>query len=250
MVLLSLITVLAGCGPESTIGSSSSGQTEQESTQSSSPTAPQDAENNGNSSNNNQSQSGNQVEKPQSNSTEENMDTTTIQATITMSNGGIIVLELYPEIAPESVRNFVYLARDGFYDGLKFHRIIKGFMIQGGCPDGNGTGGPGYSIKGEFELNGFTNDLEHTRGVLSMARSQNPNSAGSQFFIMHADAPHLDGSYAAFGRVIEGMEIVDELAETPVYDTNGSVRPENMPVIKSIVIDSDIELPQPEMLPR
>ena len=174
----------------------------------------------------------------------------TIQATITMEDGGVIVVELYPDLAPQSVRNFVYLARDGFYDGLKFHRIIKGFMIQGGCPLGTGTGNPGYSIKGEFEDNGFTNDLSHTRGVLSMARANDPDSAGSQFFIVHGDSKFLDGSYAAFGQVTSGMDVVDRLAETPVTDNNGSVAAKNMPVIKSITIDDNIELPEPIRLDR
>ncbi len=132
--------------------------------------------------------------------------------TIEMMDGKKITAELYPEIAPNTVRNFISLVKKGFYDGLIFHRVISGFMIQGGCPDGIGTGGPGYSIKGEFAQNGFPNTLKHTRGVLSMARAMNPNSAGSQFFIMHEDAPHLDGAYAAFGKVTEGMDVVDEIA--------------------------------------
>ena len=173
----------------------------------------------------------------------------TIQATITMEDGGVIVVELYPDLAPQSVRNFVYLARQGYYDGLKFHRIIKGFMIQGGCPDGTGAGNPGYSIKGEFQANGFTNDLSHTRGVLSMARrGDDYNSAGSQFFIVHGDSEFLDGDYAAFGKVIGGMDVVDRLATTPTSGSNGAVAPENMPVIKTITIDSDIELPEPDKL--
>ncbi|MBQ8979407.1 MAG: peptidylprolyl isomerase [Oscillospiraceae bacterium] len=132
---------------------------------------------------------------------------------IEMENGGIMKAELYPETAPITVENFLKLVRDGFYDGLIFHRVIPGFMIQGGCPQGTGTGGPGWHIKGEFAANGVKNDLKHTRGVLSMARAMDPDSAGSQFFIMHADAPHLDGQYAAFGKVIEGMEVVDEIAK-------------------------------------
>lgn len=132
--------------------------------------------------------------------------------TIEMQDGGIITCELYPDIAPQSVYNFISLANAGFYDGLIFHRVIPGFMIQGGCPEGTGMGGPGYGIKGEFAANGVENPIRHTRGVISMARSQMPNSAGSQFFIMHADAPHLDGSYAAFGHVVEGMDVVDEIA--------------------------------------
>lgn len=132
--------------------------------------------------------------------------------TITMTNGDVMKAELYPEIAPNTVNNFISLAQKGFYDGLIFHRVIAGFMIQGGDPQGTGMGGPGYSIKGEFAMNGVRNDLKHTRGVLSMARSMMPNSAGSQFFIMHADAPHLDGQYAAFGKVIEGLDVVDKIA--------------------------------------
>ena len=132
--------------------------------------------------------------------------------TIKMKDGGVMKAELYPEIAPISVENFVKLVKQGFYDGLIFHRVIRGFMIQGGCPNGNGMGGPGYSIKGEFSANGVKNDLKHTRGVLSMARAMDPNSAGSQFFIMHEDSPHLDGQYAAFGKLIEGIEVVDKIA--------------------------------------
>lgn len=144
----------------------------------------------------------------------------TVQAIITMESGDTITLELYPEIAPITVENFVNLCEDGFYDGLTFHRIISGFMIQGGDPEGNGTGGPGHTITGEFAANGIVNDLEHTRGVISMARSKAYNSAGSQFFIMHEDAPHLDGQYAAFGKVVEGIEVVDKIAavETDYYD--------------------------------
>ena len=132
--------------------------------------------------------------------------------TIQMKEGGVMKAELYPEIAPETVKNFVELASKGFYNGLIFHRVIPGFMIQGGDPQGTGMGGPGYTIKGEFTANGFRNDLKHTRGVLSMARAMDPNSAGSQFFIMHEDSPHLDGQYAAFGKVIEGIEVVDKIA--------------------------------------
>lgn len=131
---------------------------------------------------------------------------------ITMEDGGEIELELYPETAPLTVENFEKLAGQGFYDGLTFHRVIPGFMIQGGCPEGTGAGGPGYTIKGEFSSNGVKNDLKHTRGVISMARTMIPDSAGSQFFIMHADAPHLDGQYAAFGKVIRGLEVVDRIA--------------------------------------
>ena len=142
--------------------------------------------------------------------------------TIQMENGKEIKIELYPQIAPITVENFISLVKDGFYDGLTFHRVIPGFMIQGGCPDGTGMGGPGHTIKGEFLSNGVENTLRHTRGVLSMARANNPDSAGSQFFIMHADALHLDGQYAAFGKVVEGMEAVDEIAAVP---TDYSDRP-------------------------
>ena len=138
---------------------------------------------------------------------------------ITMENGKQIKLELYPEIAPITVANFEKLVKENFYNGLTFHRIIPGFIIQGGCPKGDGTGGPGYGIKGEFAANGVKNDLKHTRGVISMARAQDPNSAGSQFFIMHRDAPHLDGQYAAFGKVVEGMDVVDEIANTPTINS-------------------------------
>ena len=135
--------------------------------------------------------------------------------TITMENGKTITLELYPDIAPITVANFTKLVKEGFYDGLTFHRVIPGFMIQGGCPDGTGMGGPGWHIKGEFSANGVANPIKHTRGVISMARAQHPDSAGSQFFIMHEDAPHLDGSYAAFGHVTSGIEVVDEIANVP-----------------------------------
>ena len=136
--------------------------------------------------------------------------------TITMDNGDVMKAELYPEIAPNTVNNFISLVKKGFYDGLIFHRVINGFMIQGGCPDGTGMGGPGYSIKGEFTQNRFKNHLKHTAGVLSMARAMHPNSAGSQFFIMHKDAPHLDGAYAAFGKITEGMDVVNRIAEWTV----------------------------------
>jgi len=171
-----------------------------------------------------------------------------ITGSIEMEDGGVISFELYPDLAPQSVRNFVELARDGFYDGLKFHRIISGFMIQGGCPLGEGTGNPGYSILGEFDDNGIENDLSHERGVMSMARSADFNSAGSQFFICHGDPDFLDGSYAAFGMVTDGMDIVDELADTPVIDSNGTVRPDDMPVMASITIDGDFDLPGPNKL--
>ena len=150
---------------------------------------------------------------------------------------GVIKAELYPEIAPNSVNNFISLVQKGFYDGVIFHRVIAGFMIQGGDPDGVGTGGPGYSIKGEFAQNGFENNLRPTEGVLSMARSQMPDSAGSQFFIMHKDAPHLDGAYAAFGKVTEGMDIVDDICKNDnPTDDNGTVKADEQPVIDSIQI--------------
>ena len=155
--------------------------------------------------------------------------------TIEMTNGDIIKAELYPDVAPNTVNNFLSLVNKGFYNGLIFHRVIKGFMIQGGCPNGNGMGGPGYSIKGEFSQNGFQNDLKHTAGVLSMARSMMPNSAGSQFFIMHKDAPHLDGAYAAFGMVIDGMDVVNKIAETR---TDYSDRPLKEQKIKSMTVDT------------
>jgi peptidyl-prolyl cis-trans isomerase B (cyclophilin B) len=175
----------------------------------------------------------------------------TIQATITMEDGGVIVVELYPDLAPQTVRNFVYLVRYGYYDGLQFHRIISGFMVQGGCPEGIGSGGPGYYIWGEFGINGFTNEVRHVRGVLSMARQPDPayNTSGSQFFIVHGMATFLDGGYAAFGRVTSGLDVVDRIAETPSGD-NGVTAPEDRPVIRSITIDDDIVLPEPEKLPR
>ncbi len=143
-----------------------------------------------------------------------------------LENGKKIEIELYPDVAPISCENFEKLVRSGFYDGLTFHRVIPGFMIQGGCPKGDGTGGPGWQIKGEFASNGVKNDLKHTRGVLSMARAMNPNSAGSQFFIMHADAPHLDGQYAAFGKVVSGMEAVDEIASTETDFQDKPIKPQ------------------------
>lgn len=152
---------------------------------------------------------------------------------IEMENGKIIKIELYPDVAPVTVENFEKLVKEGFYDGLTFHRVISGFMIQGGCPDGNGCGGPGYHIKGEFSNNGFKNDLKHTKGVISMARAQDPNSAGSQFFIMHEDAPHLDGQYASFGKVVEGIEVVDEIASVR---TDFSDKPLEPQVMKSVTI--------------
>lgn len=163
--------------------------------------------------------------------------------TFTMANGDIIRAELYPEIAPNSVNNFISLVKKGYYDGLIFHRVIRGFMIQGGCPEGSGMGGPGYSIPGEFAQNGFENDLKHTEGVLSMARSMHPDSAGSQFFIMHKNAPHLDGAYAAFGKVIEGMENVNKIAETA---TDYSDRPLEEQRMASVTVDTfGEEYPEP-----
>ncbi|MDI9491231.1 MAG: peptidylprolyl isomerase [Clostridiaceae bacterium] len=155
--------------------------------------------------------------------------------TIEMENGGIITAELYPEIAPNTVNNFVSLIKQDFYNGCIFHRVIPGFMIQGGCPDGTGMGGPGYSIPGEFSNNQFANDLKHTRGVLSMARTMDPDSAGSQFFIMHQDSPHLDNQYAAFGKVLEGMEVVDAIANT---ERNMQDKPLQDQRIKSITVDT------------
>ena len=151
--------------------------------------------------------------------------------TITMENGDVMKAELYPEIAPNTVNNFISLIKKGYYDGLIFHRVISGFMIQGGCPDGTGMGGPGYDIKGEFAYNGFANDLKHTEGVLSMARAMHPDSAGSQFFIMHKNSPHLDGQYAAFGKMTDGFEVLDEIAMTK---TGYADRPMFDMVIKSI----------------
>ena len=164
-------------------------------------------------------------------------------ATITMKNGKQIKIELYPEVAPNTVNNFISLANSGFYDGLIFHRVIRGFMIQGGCPKGIGIGGPGYSIAGEFKQNGFDNKLKHTRGVISMARAMNPNSAGSQFFIMHADSPHLDGAYAAFGEVIEGMEVVDQIA---CEYTDHNDKPYEPQVMQSVRVDTfGVDFPTP-----
>ena len=155
--------------------------------------------------------------------------------TMKIKDRGTVKIELYKDLAPNTVKNFISLIDKNFYDGLTFHRVIKGFMIQGGCPEGNGMGNPGYSIKGEFSKNGFKNDLKHTEGVLSMARAMSPDSAGSQFFIMHKDGPFLDGSYAAFGYVTEGIEVVDKICEAvEVEDDNGTVLYENQPVIKSI----------------
>ncbi|WP_150265858.1 peptidylprolyl isomerase [Paenibacillus tepidiphilus] len=166
--------------------------------------------------------------------------------TIEMEDGGIIKAELYPEVAPNTVNNFISLIKQGFYDGTIFHRVIPGFMIQGGDPDGTGMGGPDYSIAGEFTANGFTNNLAHTTGVLSMARSQAMDSAGSQFFIMAADSPHLDGQYAAFGKVIEGLDVVDAIVNLPRDDSD---RPEQPPVMKKVTVDTlDVAYPEPQKM--
>ena len=166
--------------------------------------------------------------------------------TITMANGDVMKAELYPEIAPNTVNNFISLVKKGYYDGLIFHRVIAGFMIQGGCPNGNGMGGPGYSIKGEFSQNGFKNTLKHTEGVLSMARSMMPNSAGSQFFIMHQNSPHLDGQYAAFGKVVEGLDVVDSIAQV---GTDWSDRPMVPQIIESMTVETfGVEYPEPEKM--
>ena len=164
--------------------------------------------------------------------------------TFEMANGGIIKAELYPEIAPNTVKNFISLVKKGYYNGIIFHRVIRGFMIQGGCPDGTGMGGPGYCIKGEFSQNGFKNDLKHTPGVLSMARTMIPDSAGSQFFIMHETSPHLDGQYAAFGKVIEGMDVVNGIAETA---TDFRDKPLEAQTMKCVTVDTQgVEYDEPE----
>lgn len=171
-------------------------------------------------------------------------DMTNPIVTITMENGAVMTGELYPAKAPNTVANFISLANKGFYDGLIFHRVIPGFMIQGGCPDGNGMGGPGYGIKGEFSQNGIKNDLKHTPGVLSMARSMMPNSAGSQFFIMHKNSPHLDGAYAAFGKVTEGLDVVDKIA---CVQTDYNDRPMTPQKISSITVETfGVDYPEPE----
>lgn len=164
--------------------------------------------------------------------------------TFEMENGDVMKAELYPEIAPNTVNNFISLVKKGFYDGLIFHRVISGFMIQGGCPEGTGMGGPGYTIKGEFRQNGFANDLKHTEGVLSMARAMHPDSAGSQFFIMHRTSPHLDGAYAAFGKIIEGMDVVNRIAETA---TDFRDRPLEEQKMKKVTVDTrGTDYPEPE----
>ncbi len=164
--------------------------------------------------------------------------------TITMNDGSVMKAELYPEIAPNTVNNFISLVKKGFYNGTIFHRIIAGFMIQGGDPTGTGMGGPGYSINGEFAMAGFDNNLRHTKGVLSMARAMNPHSAGSQFFIMHADAPHLDGQYAAFGKITEGLDVVDRIASVA---TDYSDRPLEEQMMKEVTVDTfGVDYPEPE----
>lgn len=168
------------------------------------------------------------------------------RVTITMSNQSKIVVELYPEIAPNTVNSFISLVKKGYYNGLIFHRVIEGFMIQGGCPDGTGMGGPGYEIKGEFSSNNFKNNLVHTEGVLSMARSRMPNSAGSQFFIMHKNSPHLDGQYAGFGKVVEGMDVVNAIATTKVDSMD---RPFEDQVIESMTVETfGVEYSEPEKM--
>lgn len=167
--------------------------------------------------------------------------------TITMENGDVMKAELYPEIAPESVNNFISLINKGYYDGIIFHRVISGFMIQGGDPQGTGSGGPGYCIKGEFSANGFANDLKHTEGVLSMARTQIPDSAGSQFFIMHKTSPHLDGQYAAFGKITEGMDVVNKIA---TCETDFQDRPREEQKMKTVTVETfGVDYPEPEQLP-
>lgn len=164
--------------------------------------------------------------------------------TITMQDGSVMKGELYPEIAPNTVNNFISLIKKGYYNGLIFHRVILGFMIQGGCPDGTGMGGPGYSIKGEFSQNGFKNTLKHTKGVLSMARTMAPDSAGSQFFIMHQNSPHLDGAYAAFGKITEGLDVIDAIADVP---TDFRDRPLEDQVIRTMEVDTQgVDYPEPE----
>lgn len=166
--------------------------------------------------------------------------------TFTMENGDIMKAELYPEIAPNTVNNFISLIKKGFYDGLIFHRVIESFMIQGGDPEGTGMGGPGYSIKGEFNYNNFSNNLKHSRGVLSMARAQHPDSAGSQFFIMHQNAPHLDGQYASFGKLTEGEDVLDKIATT---DVDWNDRPRNPQVMKSVTVETfGVDYNEPETL--
>ena len=190
---------------------------------------------------------GTQAPAAAENKEETQVDKTYPVATITMKDGGVIQMELYPEIAPESVKNFISLANSGFYDGLIFHRVISGFMIQGGDPDGRGTGGPGYSIKGEFSANGVKNDLSHERGVISMARAMSYDSAGSQFFICHADSQFLDGQYAAFGRVISGLDVVDRIAKTT---TDSRDKPYKDQIMETVRVETwGVEYGEPEKLP-
>ena len=168
--------------------------------------------------------------------------------TIEMANGDLIKVELYPEVAPNTVNNFIHLVKQNFYDGLKFHRIISGFMIQGGCPQGSGVGGPGHHIVGEFSKNGIDNDLKHTPGVISMARSQEMNSAGSQFFIMHANSPHLDGQYAAFGKVVDGMPVVNRIAESVTDYMDAPTEPQ---IMKTVTVETfGVDYPEPEINAR
>ncbi|MDD7306748.1 MAG: peptidylprolyl isomerase [Peptoniphilaceae bacterium] len=164
--------------------------------------------------------------------------------TFEMKDGGVFKAELYPDVAPNTVNNFIFLIKSNFYDGLTFHRVIEGFMIQGGDPEGTGMGGPGYSIKGEFRSNGFKNDLKHQRGVLSMARSMRPDSAGSQFFVMHQDSPHLDGQYAAFGKVIEGMDVVDKIASQNTDFRDKPIEDQIMEKVSVETFDQDFDQPQ------
>ena len=166
--------------------------------------------------------------------------------TIEMENGDVMKAELYPEIAPNTVNNFISLVNKGFYDGVIFHRVIRGFMIQGGDPQGTGVGGPGYSIKGEFSYNGFANDLKHTKGVLSMARTMEPNSAGSQFFIMHETSPHLDGQYAAFGKVVEGEDIIDKIAAVATDYMDKPLEEQKMKKVTAETFGQDY--PEPEKM--
>lgn len=166
--------------------------------------------------------------------------------TIEMKDGGTIKIELYPDIAPNTVNNFINLIKKGFYNGLVFHRVISGFMIQGGCPEGTGIGGPGYMIQGEFSHNGFENNLKHEAGVISMARAMNPNSAGSQFFIMHENSPHLDGEYAAFGKVIEGMKVVNKIAKVKIDRSDKPVEPQIMEAVTVELFDGNY--PEPEKI--
>ena len=215
MICLSVIFVFVGCTSKSDISENTNTSAENEPTDN----APSKAE-----------------EKTAETQSIEDKEANKKMIEIVMEDGSVMELELYPDIAPATVENFIKLASEGFYDGLTFHRIISGFMIQGGDPQGTGFGGSKDTIKGEFSSNGFENNLSHKRGVISMARSQNPNSASSQFFICHADSEFLDGNYAAFGKMTSGFEVLDKLAGTPVEDSNGTVAKENQPVIKTITV--------------